>query len=292
VPDDAFPVLLALGAAFLFAVGAQLQNLGLAHIDSRAGAMCSICTSAAAYWLLAPFFVEAAWFLHPAALILASIGLFRPAISANLAILGMRYLGPTLSSALTAISPLFGAAFGILWLGEALTWPLAAGTAAIVAAVALLSLRRGGSLVTGWPLWTPALPIGAAALRALAHVLSKLGMVYIPSAFFAGLCGFTVSALVTVAVHRARAEPMPIRWRTPGPWWFIAGGLTHAGAALSLNTALKLGQVVVVLPIIAASPIFSLLLSVLLFRRERFTTRTVVAIFVVVAAVALIALNR
>lgn len=289
---DLLPVLLALAAAVLFAIGAQLQNLGLAHVDSRAGAMCSICSSALAYWAAAPFALTLAWLWHPAVLLLAGIGLFRPAFSANLAILGMRYLGPTLASTLASTSPFFGVMFGILWLGEALSWPVALGTLGIVAAVALLSLRRGGSLATGWPLWSLALPVGAAALRALAHVLTKLGMVYIPSAFFAGLAGFTVSALVTLAVHKVRAEPMAIPWRTSGPWWFVTAGLAHALAALCLNTGLRLGQVVVVLPIVAASPIFSLLLSVLLFRRERFTPRVVGAVFVVVAAVALIALNR
>jgi len=289
---DVLPVLLALAAAVLFAVGAQLQNLGLAHIDSRAGAMCSICTSALAYWAVAPFFVDWAWFLHPALLILAGIGLFRPAISANLAILGMRYLGPTLASTLASTSPLFGVLFGIFWLGETLTWPVALGTLGIVGAVVLLSLRRGGRLASGWPLWSLALPVGAAMLRALAHVLTKLGMLYIPSAYFAGLAGFTVSALVTLAVHKVRAEPVAIPWRSAGPWWFVAGGLTHALAALALNTGLKLGQVVVVLPIVAASPIFSLLLGLWLFRRERFTPRLVAAVLVVVAAVVLIALNR
>lgn len=289
---DLLPLLLALAAAVLFAIGAQLQNLGLAHIDSRAGAMCSIGSSALAYWAAAPFFIEPAWLLHPAVLILAGIGLFRPAISANLAILGMRYLGPTLASTLASTSPLFGVMFGILWLGEALTWPVALGTLGIVAAVVVLSLRRGGGLAGGWPLWSLALPVGAAMLRAFAHVLTKFGMFYIPSAFFAGLAGFTVSALVTLAVHKVRAEPMAVPWRTAGPWWFIAAGLAHALAALCLNSGLRLGQVVVVLPIVAASPIFSLLLSLLLFRRERFSARVVAAVFIVVGAVVLIAVNR
>ena len=49
-----------------------------------------------------------------------SAGLIRPAISANLSLAGMRYLGPTLATTLASTSPLFGAAFGILWLGEVL----------------------------------------------------------------------------------------------------------------------------------------------------------------------------
>lgn len=290
--DDILPVVASLAAAFLFAVGAQLQNLGLGHIDSRAGALISIGTSALSYWLLSPLFVDFANFLHPAVLILVLIGLFRPALSANLALAGMRHLGPTLASTLASTSPLFGALFGVLCLGEALTWPIATGSLAIMAAVMLLARRGEGRRDTDWPLWALALPVGAAALRSAAHVLAKVGMLFIPSPYFVGLVGFSVSALVTLALHRGRRTPRPIRWRTRGPYWFVASGLTLAVAAMCMNSALQLGRIIVVVPIVAASPIFSLLLSLLIFRQERLGRRIVAAVLLVVPAVVLIALGR
>ena len=60
-------------------------------------------------------------------------------------------------------------------------------------------------------------------------------------------------------------------------------------AVIALNTALHLGQVVQIVPIVAASPIFTLILSVSIFRKERITKRIVLAVFMVVPAVALIA---
>ena len=100
--DSFFPVLLSLLSAFLFALGAQFQSLGLVHMDSRSGAAITISTSAMLYLLVSPFFLNLEYLLEPAILIFVLVGLFRPAVSANLALAGLKFLGPTLSSTLTS----------------------------------------------------------------------------------------------------------------------------------------------------------------------------------------------
>ncbi|MEC8852674.1 MAG: EamA family transporter, partial [Pseudomonadota bacterium] len=62
-------------------------------------------------------------------------------------------------------------------------------------------------------------------------------------------------------------------------------------AIFTLNNAFMEGQVVTVIPIIAASPIFTLLMSWLIFRRERLTLKIVAAVFLVVPSVAFIAVS-
>jgi len=308
VHHDLLPLLLALTAAFLFALGSHIQNLGLPHIGARQGAMVSITASAGMFWLLSPFLMTWSYWLHPSMLIFVLVGLFRPALSASLAVTGMRYLGPTLSSTLASTSPLFGSALGVLWLGEVITGPLALGTLGIVVSIVLLSRRKSGvDLKTDWPTWALLLPIGAAALRSLGHVLSKVGMQDIPDPYFAGLVGFTVSAIVMNGVNivrgrapraadgthdRAQRGPAPngpIDWSSPGPRWFAAAGLCFGTAIVALNSALLLGDVVVVVPIVAASPIFTLLLSIIVFRKEKLTPKVVLAVCIVVPSVAVIA---
>jgi drug/metabolite transporter (DMT)-like permease len=288
---DAVTMGLAMSAALLFAFGSQFQNLGLATLDSRTGAATSITTAALFLWLMAPFMMEWRYWLEPAVLIFVLIGLFRPALSANLAVAGLRYLGPTISSTLASTSPLFGTAMGILILGEAFTWPLAIGTGGIIASVLLLA-KRGGVKVD-WPIWALGLPIGAAFLRSLGHVLSKIGMdAGIPDPYFAGIVGFTVSAILTWALHGVRREPVEVNWRAPGLKWFAAGGATFSVAIVCLNSALLRGDLVVAVPIVATSPIFTMLLSILIFRRERLTARIVVATLITVPSVVVIALGR
>ncbi|MDF1791774.1 MAG: DMT family transporter [Thalassobaculaceae bacterium] len=291
VPFDYVPLMLATTAALLFAIGSQWQNIGLATIDGRTGAMVSITAAAGTLWLAAPFFMTWSYWLEPAVLIFVAIGLFRPALSANLAVAGMRYLGPTLVSTLASTSPLFGTAMGVLILGEMYTLPLAIGTGGIVVAVLLLSKR--GKVKVDWPFWALLLPVGAAFLRALGHVLSKIGMESgIPDPYFAGLVGFTVSTVLTWSLRGVRREPVVVNWRAPGVKWFALGGATMAAAICCLNTGLLRGDLVVIAPIVASSPIFTMLLSALVFHREKLTPKVIVATFIVVGSVIVIALGR
>ena len=286
--DSFFPVLLSLLSAFLFALGAQFQSLGLVHMDSRSGAAITISTSAMLYLLVSPFFLNLEYLLEPAILIFVLVGLFRPAVSANLALAGLKFLGPTLSSTLTSTAPLFAVGLGIIFLDEVLNISITIGTLVIVLAIMMLA-KKDGKISSGWPLWALALPIGAAAIRALAHVLTKVGMEEIPDAYLAGLIGFVVSAIVTLIIHKSRRVSSTISLKNPGTKWFIGASACFSLAVLSLNTALYNGQVIQVIPIVAASPIFTLLLSIGIFRQEVITKRIVLAVFMVVPAVMLIA---
>jgi len=103
------------------------------------------------------------------------------------------------------------------------------------------------------------------------------------------LVGFVVSALITLCINKFRRGAPSLPWRTPPARWFMGASACFSLAVIALNTALHLGQVVQIVPIVAASPIFTLILSVSIFQRERITQRIVLAVFMVVPAVALIA---
>ena len=227
------------------------------------------------------------WFwLQPAIVLLAAIGLFRPFLSANLAMLGTRHLGPTVSSTMSATSPLFGLALGVLVLGETLTVPVVAGTIAVMAGVVVLSSR--GQLSRSWPLWALLLPVGAAFIRVLAQMFAKIGMESIPSPFFVGLVGYTVSFVVAVATHLPRKDKGPVR--SPGLKWLLLAGLAYGVAIFSLNSALVCGDLVTISPIVACQPIFTLLLGRFVFNESEIDTRAVVAVALVVPGVILVTL--
>ena len=257
-------------------------------MDSRSGAAITISTSAMLYLLVSPFFLNLEYLLEPAILIFILVGLFRPAVSANLALAGLKFLGPTLSSTLTSTAPLFAVGLGIIFLDEVLNFSIAIGTLVIVLAIMMLA-KKDGKISSNWPLWALALPIGAAAIRALAHLLTKVGMEEIPDAYLAGLIGFVVSAIITLIIHKSRMESSTTSLKNPGTKWFMSASACFSLAVLSLNTALYHGQVIQVIPIVAASPIFTLLLSIGIFRQEVITKRIVLAVFMVIPAVMLIA---
>lgn len=286
---DLAPVLFALSSAVLFAISIQFMNLGLKHADPETGSLIHIGVTTVFYWLLSPLFVESWYWLTAATLMFCAVGLFRPVLSANLALNGVRLLGPTLTSTLAATSPLFGVIFGVSLFAEALTWPIVFGTGAIMCGLVAMTGGRG-STKTGWPMWALLLPLGAALFRAIGHVLTKFGYDEVDSAFFAALISYTVSFVVAAGAHRLRGRRVNLRVRGLG--WFVLAGLVNGVSVLSVNSALKLGQIITVVPIISASPFVTLLLTLFVFRREAITWRHVVTMSLIVPGVALIAISR
>ena len=218
-------------------------------------------------------------------LLFAAVGLFRPFISTNLGMLGNRYLGPTISSTLAATSPLFGLGLGFLLLAEAISIEVAVGALGISAGVAVLSWH--GESRRQWPLYALLFPVGAAFLRALGHAIVKIGFAKLPDPFFAALVAHNVSLLLALLNNRRvrrRHQRVP---RAALPW-LILTGLVLGTAVLVLNHALLAGRLVVIAPILACAPLFSLLLGKALFREETLDRRVAIAVLIVVPSVALI----
>ncbi len=285
---DHAPVLLALNSAVLFALAIQVLNLGLKHADPETGSLLHIAATTVFYWLLSPLFVEAAFWLTTATLLFCAVGLFRPVLSANLALQGVRLLGPTLTSTLAATSPLFGVLFGVGLLGEQLSLPILVGTGAIMAAMVVLAQRGGGP--QHWPLWALLLPLGAAFFRSGGHLLTKIGFAEVASPYYAAMISYTVSCALAAGAHRLRRRRR-IAWRSRDLFWFVVAGIINGLSVLSLNSALHLGDIVTVVPIVSCSPFVTMLLSVLVFRRETITRRSLLAMLLVVPGVILIAVS-
>jgi uncharacterized membrane protein len=287
--DSTLPVALALAAAFFFALGIQFTRKGLRHTDPRTGTLISIGTATLLYWAASPWWLERQYWHSPAVVLFAAIGLFRPFLSSNLSMAGTKHLGATISSTLAATSPLFGVALGVVLLGEPLGAAIVIGTAGVVAGVVMLSWR--GEVSRAWPWWALALPIGAACLRSIAQAIAKVGMESLPDPYFVGLVGYSVSFLVALADHRWRGAGLTaVAGRGCG--WLVLTGSSYGMAILSLNSALNCGRLSVVAPIVACSPLFTLLLGVLLFREQAVTTRVVIAVALVVPGVVLISMHK
>lgn len=277
----------ALVSAFLFALSNHFSNLGLAESDARTGTLVSIAASAVVYWLAAPFFIERWYWLTFAALLFGLVGIFRPALSSALAMSSIQHMGPTLTSALTASAPLFGAFWAILVLGEKLTLGIAIGTMAVIAG-AVVSAWNPKGVKRGWPLWALVLPIGAAFIRATGHAVTKIGLGEVPSPSFAVFMGNTVSLASTGIAHHVEGRRLTgtmTSWR-----WFIAAGIANALSIQFLNNALFVGTLLTTVPIVSATPVFTLLMGILWFGRETITWRTVATIALIVPGVILVAL--
>lgn len=281
--------LYALASAFLFALSNHFSNVGLEGSDARSGTLISIATSALVYWIAAPFFLHGWYWFTTAAFLFALVGVIRPALSSALAISSIKIMGPTLTSALTACTPIFGAIFAIVLLEEQLTSPIALGTLAVVLGATIAAWSPQG-VKRSWPLWAIVLPLGASFIRATGHAVTKVGMVEVASPSFAVLVGNTVSLVSASIAFYWQRRPFVGTPRSNA--WFIAAGIANALSLQCLNNALQVGTLVAVIPIVSATPVFTLLLSFFYFGRETITWRTLATMALIVPGVILVALSQ
>lgn len=286
--DSNLSVLLALLAAFLFAIAAHVQHIGLNESNTRQASVLIVGTTAALHRIVAPFTISPEYWLTTATPLFALTGLIRPTLTVPLWVEGVRRLGPTLNAGLSASGPIFGAAFAVSLLGETLNAQIAIGTIAVLAGILVTSIRLKG-LARNWPLWAIFLPLGAAAGRAMAHSVTKIGYEEVASPVFVGLVSSTLSLIILTSQMLATGQRLTAN--RSSSFWFVMSGLLSTGGVFALNIALQTGQVLSVSPIVSTSPVFALLLAILVFRKETVTLRTVATILLVVSGVILVILG-
>lgn len=276
----------ALIAAVLFAAALVTTQFGLRHMDGLAGAKFSVPLATVLFWLMLPWRGFDGWQAQGAAVFLA-LGLFFPVTVTFLAYAANRRLGPTIAGAIGSTAPLFAVLGAVLFLGESLRVPQIAATLAIVAGSAVLVWRNGalaslnpGARSGSWMAWT------AAAIRALAQVTAKAGLLLWPNAYAATTLGYTVSAVVIGVIAVCSKRPESRVYTRRGAVWFGLTGLCNGAAVMALYTALDGGAVNVVSPIAATYPLFTLLFNAVLLREERLNARLLGGVALMVAGVA------
>lgn len=279
-------VVIALASAVCFALALLLAQVGLRHMPPLAGAAVSVPTATLLFWLAAPFTIDAAAIDGGAVTIFAAVGLLFPAAVTVLTFAANRHMGPTVAGTLGNLTPLFAVLGAFIVLGERPGSAQLGGLAVIVAGVLLLSWSSGPSGVSGWPLWALLLPLTAAAIRGAVQPAVKLGLTLWPSAFAAGLIGYSVSSLVLLAVA-ARAGALGGITRR-GARVFAGVGLCNGLAVLLLYIALAGGPVSLVSPLVATYPLFTLAFGAIAVRATPLGPRVIAGVVLSVTGVMLL----
>jgi uncharacterized membrane protein len=148
------------------------------------------------------------------------------------------------------------------------------------------SLNRLKDVAFGsWVAWF------AAALRALAQVIAKAGLLLWPNPYAAVVLGYSVSALAIwiIAAFSRRAASRVYTRR--GIVWFALTGLFNSSAVLALYAALEVGTVNIVSPIAATYPLFTLVLNTIILREERMSVRLIGGVALMVGGVVVLLLS-
>jgi len=281
--------ILALGAAFCFALALILTQFGLRTMPSWRSPLYSIGGALVVAWLAALLFVDWRSFNLDAALIFAGVGCIFPVVVSILAVRSNERLGPAVAGAVGNVTPIFAVLVAVLFLGEHLGLLQLAGLAMVVGGVALLALR-GGTGGRHWSVWVLGLPLAAALVRGAIQPAIKTGLALWPEPLAAAAIGYALSAVVIVSLvgRRALREGPAIR---SGVLWFLAVGFANGSATFLLYAALGLGSITVVAPLVALFPLMGVVMSWIFLRGEQLHAIGLLGILVSVGGVILLLLG-
>jgi drug/metabolite transporter (DMT)-like permease len=281
--------ILALGAAFCFALALILTQFGLRTMPSWRSPLYSIGGALVVAWLAAILFVDWGTFNLDAALIFAGVGCIFPVVVSILAVRSNERLGPAVAGAVGNVTPIFAVLGAVLFLGEHLGLLQLAGLAMVVGGVALLALR-GGTGGRHWSVWVLGLPLAAALVRGAIQPAIKTGLALWPEPLAAAAIGYALSSVVIVSLvgRRALREGPAIR---SGVLWFLAVGFANGTATFLLYAALGLGSITVVAPLVALFPLMGVVMSWIFLRGEQLHAIGLFGILVSVGGVILLLLG-
>lgn len=281
-------ITLALVSSVLLGTAVVLANVGLRYLHPARGALVSIPSTTLAYWLLAPLLLRGGGWNAVAFAIFAAVGVVFPAVVTLLNFASNRITGPTVAGTVSSTTPLFAVLVAIVFLSEPLTLAAAVGTVAIVLGVVAFT-ARGGNSPRAWAAWAILLPLAGAAIRGAAQAAVKGGLALWPEPFVAVLVGYTVSCATIFAASRTLVpkEAAPLNRR--GVLWFVSVGACNGAGILAMYAALARNPVSVVSPLVATYPLFTLALSALFLREEKFGPRVLLGVALTVAGVVVLA---
>ena len=283
--------LLAISASFFYALGMVVARIGLRSIDTFSGGLISMGFSLAGALLL--FFLF--WPIHAIAVktvvCFALAGIIGPCLGRLLLYLGIHRVGSSIAAPLYSIKPLFSAMAAVAILGERINLGIGAGTLIMVIGVAIISSEEaGGEGEKKWSRKDLVFPVMAGAAYGLSHVFRKIGL-NINNEPILGLAIQNLAAVSFPLIYVSlRKETDRGSWKDKRGWFFFGlAGILSVGGQICLFYALSMGEVVIVSPLSAISPLFVLFLAVIFLRKLEVVTWKIVwgAVSIVIGTVLL-----
>jgi drug/metabolite transporter, DME family len=284
-------ILLGLFGSFWFAVSMIFINRGILAVDYYRGLLANLSVNALCLCLYLSLSSDRVDLWAPANLIFVIIGIFVPGVARFFIFKGMERLGASISACLTNSTPLFAIVFAVAFLGERPTITNLLGALSIVAGIISLSWR--GATKT-WRTGDLLFPLIAAFLFAGRDNLVRVGLLQIDSP----ITGATIASVVSLATmalfYRIFAENKPLgALGLRGLGLFGVAGFMNFLSYVFIYTALSMERVSLISPLVNASSLFVLPLSIIFLKDvEKLTARKIGATGMVILGVVLISWEK
>jgi drug/metabolite transporter (DMT)-like permease len=285
------PQLIALGAALSYAISGIAARRGMRYSTPITVTLVSVAVHAATLWaavLLTGGVPSVSWWVL---FLFALTGTLQPIIRL-FTYAGIFYVGASRGTTLRSAHPLFSTGLAILFLGEQVSFPVVVGTLLIVAGITLISWQREIQRASfRW--WHLGYPLGAAFLAGISHPLRRYALSLANEPLYlAAIIGIVALPWLASYVVLPTKGEQPI-WNRQSMGWFLMAGVFETLGILLVIIALSVGQVVIVSPIVATSPLW-ILVGTWLFLRgiESLTLRTILGAVCVVSGTIAISVLR
>jgi len=285
-------IILSLGAAFFYAVGNILIQIGLRYSGVLAAVFINLVWGflggLSVYLFTAS--IEELFSIPVLYFILA--GVMGSFIARLLSYMGIERIGTSICSALMQSKPLFSALAAVVILDERLTISMAFGIVLMVMGTATISFEESGGKMQGnWSKKDLIFPLMAGACFGVSHVFRKMGLMNIASQPILGVTVQNAAALAlffpfTLVLREGTKSKLDHK---TGWIIFSLSGAANLMAQACLFYALNLGQVVTVSPLVSLEPFFVLFLVGIFLRKvERITFRLVIGTILIVGGAVLL----
>lgn len=202
---------------------------------------------------------------------------------------GVHRVGASRSGPIRSTHPMFGVFVAMTVLGESATIVTLLGVVSVVCGIVLITWKPAEEVLSfRW--WEFLFPLTAALLAGIVHPMRRYALaISHEPLFFAALVGI-VSLVCFLAYMPFSREPLVWDRRAMLP--FFAAGTAETCGILLVITALGVGSVVTVSPLVGISPLWVLLGTVIFLRDlEQVSLRTAVGAICVIAGTAAISLG-
>lgn len=271
----------ALQAALCFSIAHVLIRRGLVGSNALTCSLISLATTATIFWLLALVLIPLSALWTPTIGYFIVAGIFAPAIGQTLGYIGIERIGVARSTPIVNSAPIFSSSFAVLFLGEVWTAQNVFGTLSVIIGVIILS--SGKASEGQWRKLDILYPLVGAVAFGISTTLRKFGLslLHIPllgAAVTVGTAFFILLLLILWRGGRRALKFNPVSTR-----WLFGAAVANTGAILSVFSALNVGKVVRVEPLIACNPLLTILwVGIFLRQIERISARIVLgALFTV-----------
>ena len=281
----------ALLASISFALFAVYGWLGLRHSTPLTATVVSLAARTITLGTAVVLFGGVPGFAKKALVVFIILGLTQTVISL-LTFMGLQKIGTSRSQPLRNSYPLWSTVIAIALMGERASAAVLLGTLLVVAGVVIISWKPEVA-PPSYRWWHVVYSMVAGFLAGVAFPLRRYGLTITNEPVFFSFVVAIVSLLGAVPYTLWTGGERKLIWHRRAVIDFFLSGFFEALGALLTLIALTTGRVVIVSPIVATTPLFSLMISLIFLRvKERITTVTVLGTMAVVVGTIAIALGR